>query len=188
MAERKPISKRTRFEIFKRDGFKCQYCGKSAPDVVLEIDHVIPVAHGGTNDVENLVTACRECNNGKGARELTEEALANIQKVQIDDIAERREQAEMMTEWRKALQEVVAGQLDAINSYLVSVTGDGLSENGKRNIRMLIRRFGFQEVYNSTEIAFEKYYHDNAKSWEYAFNKIGGICYNRKHRGWNNGN
>lgn len=188
MAERKPISKKLRFEIFKRDGFKCQYCGKSAPDVVLEIDHVIPVAHGGTNDIANLVTACRECNSGKGARELTDEALANIQKANLDDIAERREQAEMLTEWKKALQEVVAGQIDSIDSYLISVTDYSLTEDGKRQIRMLIRRFGFQEVYTATEIAFDSYYHDTAKSWEAAFNKIGGICYNRKYRGWKNGN
>lgn len=188
MATRKPIPKRTRFEIFKRDGFKCQYCGKAAPEVILEIDHVVPVAHGGTNDITNLVTACRECNNGKGARELSDDTIIKRQQAQLEEINERREQAEMLTEWKKALQEVVAGQIDAIDSYLVSVTGDGMTEEGKRNMRMLIRRFGFQEVYTSVEIAFEKYYHDTAKTWEYAFNKIGGICYNRKHRGWSNGN
>ena len=188
MATRKPIPKRTRFEIFKRDSFKCQYCGKAAPEVILEIDHVVPVAHGGTNDITNLVTACRECNNGKGARELSDDTIIKRQKAQLDEINERREQAEMLTEWKKALQEVVAGQIDAIDSYLVSVTGDGMTEEGKRNMRMLIRRFGFQEVYTSVEIAFEKYYHDTAKTCEYAFNKIGGICYNRKYRGWSNGN
>lgn len=188
MAERKPISKKLRFEIFKRDSFKCQYCGKSAPDVVLEIDHIIPVAHGGTNDIENLVTACRECNSGKGARELTDEALANIQKAQLDDIAERREQAEMLTEWKRVQLELVAGQLEAIDAYLITVTGTALTEDNKRQLRIQLRRFGFQEVYTSTEIAFEKYYNDTAKSWEDAFNKIGGICYNRKYRGWKNGN
>lgn len=34
------ISKRVRFDVFKRDSFKCQYCGKSAPDVILEVDHI----------------------------------------------------------------------------------------------------------------------------------------------------
>ena len=43
MAKRKNLSKSVRFEVFKRDSFKCQYCGKSAPDVVLEVDHIIPV-------------------------------------------------------------------------------------------------------------------------------------------------
>lgn len=65
--QRKPLSVRTRFEVFKRDEFTCRYCGRTTPDVVLEIDHVVPVAEGGTNDTMNLVTACWECNSGKSA-------------------------------------------------------------------------------------------------------------------------
>ena len=53
MAERKPLSKKIRFEVFKRDSFTCQYCGKSALDVVLELDHIKPVAKGGSNAKQN---------------------------------------------------------------------------------------------------------------------------------------
>lgn len=63
---RKPLSKRTRFEVFKRDGFTCQYCGKQPPEATLECDHIDPVVAGGTNDMANLTTSCRECNSGKG--------------------------------------------------------------------------------------------------------------------------
>ena len=70
MAERKALSKKTRFEIFKRDLFTCQYCGATPPDVVLEVDHIMPVAGGGTNDEMNLITSCVDCNRGKGKREL----------------------------------------------------------------------------------------------------------------------
>lgn len=62
---RKPISKRLRYKILFRDGHTCQYCGKSAPDAELQIDHIIPVAHGGTNDENNLLAACFDCNLGK---------------------------------------------------------------------------------------------------------------------------
>ena len=62
---RKPISKRTRFEVFKRDMFSCQYCGKKSPDVVLHVDHIKPVSKGGKNTITNLITACRDCNLGK---------------------------------------------------------------------------------------------------------------------------
>lgn len=55
-----------RFFIMNRDGFRCRYCGRSPEDgVVLEIDHVVPISAGGTYDVCNLVTTCRECNLGK---------------------------------------------------------------------------------------------------------------------------
>ncbi len=65
MADRKPISKKTRFEVFKRDKFTCQYCGRMSPDVILEVDHIKPVADGGTNKLINLITSCRDCNRGK---------------------------------------------------------------------------------------------------------------------------
>lgn len=65
MGERKPLSKRVRFEVFKRDEFACQYCGRHPPDVVLECDHVTAIANGGTDVEENLITACLDCNRGK---------------------------------------------------------------------------------------------------------------------------
>lgn len=65
-----PLSKRTRFEIFKRDGFVCQYCGSRPPDVVLEVDHIDPRANGGSNDHINLVTSCEPCNRGKSDKKL----------------------------------------------------------------------------------------------------------------------
>lgn len=59
------LSVRTRFEVLKRDGFTCRYCGGVSPEVVLEVDHVVPVCEGGTDDPINLVTSCWSCNHGK---------------------------------------------------------------------------------------------------------------------------
>lgn len=70
MANRKSTGKRLRFEIFKRDGFTCQYCGKQPPEAVLVVDHIMPVASGGDNDPLNLVTACEVCNQGKADKKL----------------------------------------------------------------------------------------------------------------------
>ena len=70
MAERKPLSKKLRFQILNRDNFTCQYCGRKAPDVILEVDHIVPVAKGGKTEVENLITACHDCNSGKKAESL----------------------------------------------------------------------------------------------------------------------
>ena len=50
---------------------KCQYCGFAAPDVILNVDHIKPIAADGDNDIGNLITACMECNLGKGPRELS---------------------------------------------------------------------------------------------------------------------
>lgn len=63
---RKPV--RIRYDILARDNYTCQYCGRKAPDVVLHIDHMVPVSKGGTDEPTNLITACADCNEGKGPR------------------------------------------------------------------------------------------------------------------------
>lgn len=61
-----PISKRLRFEVLRRDNFRCFYCGTRANEgKPLAIDHVTPRALGGTDDMANLVAACTDCNIGK---------------------------------------------------------------------------------------------------------------------------
>lgn len=66
------LSVRTRFEVFKRDEFCCQYCGRRSPDVVLEVDHIVPRCEGGTDDPINLRTSCWDCNHGKAGVPLNE--------------------------------------------------------------------------------------------------------------------
>lgn len=61
------VSKRLRYEVLRRDGHACRYCGASAPDVKLTVDHVVPVALGGGDESANLVTACASCNSGKSS-------------------------------------------------------------------------------------------------------------------------
>lgn len=68
MAKRKAITSGVRFDVLSRDRFTCQYCGASAPDVSLEIDHVTPVSRGGDNSRANLIAACHACNSGKKAK------------------------------------------------------------------------------------------------------------------------
>lgn len=70
MSSRKSISNKLRFQILDRDRYTCQYCGATAPDAKLQIDHIVAVKNGGTNDEDNLVTACFECNSGKSARRI----------------------------------------------------------------------------------------------------------------------
>lgn len=61
------ISARLRFEVFHRDDFTCQYCGRMAPDVVLEVDHMLSRHDGGSDEISNLIAACFECNRGKSS-------------------------------------------------------------------------------------------------------------------------
>lgn len=61
------VSKTLRYQVFRRDNHTCYYCGRSAPEVKLTIDHVVPEALGGRDVPENLRTACTDCNGGKSA-------------------------------------------------------------------------------------------------------------------------
>lgn len=63
---RSPLPPSLRYKILKRDRFTCKSCGARAPEVELEVDHIIPTSKGGTDDEKNLVATCTECNRGKG--------------------------------------------------------------------------------------------------------------------------
>ena len=87
-------------KVFRRDHFKCQYCGLDGLRVfenwlVLTIDHVHPHAHGGTRKMDNLVTACRPCNLLKGKR-----IFASVDDARKFVLSKREE-------WRRLYQEQV---------------------------------------------------------------------------------
>lgn len=116
---RKPIPKRVRFEVFKRDGFRCTYCGQRPPEVVLVVDHVVPVADGGGDEAENLTTACFTCNSGKGAIPLgrvmpsiDEEAMIEA----MQEVAERRMAMEGFYAEQRAYQEDVNAIVDQVQA------------------------------------------------------------------------
>jgi 5-methylcytosine-specific restriction endonuclease McrA len=69
----RPRVKLTRREVFARDGYACQYCGRQTNDLTL--DHVVPRHRGGTHTWDNLVTACKACNHRKGGKFLDEAKL-----------------------------------------------------------------------------------------------------------------
>ncbi len=62
--------KRIASQIFSRDGYKCAYCGITGGK--LEVDHVVPISKGGSNDLSNLTTACQKCNRQKKDKSVQE--------------------------------------------------------------------------------------------------------------------
>lgn len=182
MAERKKISKTLRFEVFKRDSFKCQYCGRGIDETILEVDHITPVAEGGTNDIFNLITSCRDCNRGKGKRKLSDKNLAQKESKYLEEEQERLEQSQMVIKWKKELLKQREEEIDAINDLILTVANGSLTEDGRRGIRNVIQQFSFQEVYEATEISLSQYYDGTEWSIKKALQKIGGICWNRRHQ------
>lgn len=91
------ISKRTRFEVFKRDAFTCKYCGRKPPEVVLNADHMLARSKGGPDTMENLVTACFDCNSGK-----SDVSLSAIPKA-LEELAKTRREKARQMRWMRAL-------------------------------------------------------------------------------------
>ncbi len=176
MTKRKGISKTIRFEVFKRDSFTCQYCGKSAPDTVLEVDHIIPVSKGGDNNISNLITSCFDCNRGKSDKKLSENQTIKKQKDELDNLNKRREQLEMMSEWRTELIDIENKEADRLMKLVSDSLGlkSKLTDIGRTKMKKIIKKYGFDEVLESATIAYEQYDIDEA------FYKIESIIKNRK--------
>lgn len=184
MAERKAISKRLRFEVFKRDSFTCQYCGKSAPDVVLHIDHIVPVKEGGKNDITNLVCSCESCNMGKGAIKLSDDSAVKKEKKQLDELNEKREQLELMMKWKKELLTMDDKQFKFISEEFRRCTDRYyLMDCMKPKVRQWIKKFGFEKVFDVIATSCEQYLqHDKEgtvtqESANKALDYIPKICY-----------
>ena len=90
--KRKEQGKSSSWQIFNRDNFTCQYCGKNPTEdnVKLNVDHIKPRTSGGTDDFENLITACEQCNCEKGTMRLYNEVA--FKKRLIDYIRRQHEQ------------------------------------------------------------------------------------------------
>jgi hypothetical protein len=170
------ISKKMRFEVFKRDSFTCQYCGAKAPDVVLHADHVEPVKEGGKDSILNLVTACFGCNSGKGALRLSDESALQKSRKQAELLQERREQIEMIAMWHKELVENESLATLEVAKNIPMPEDRSLNEQGLKSISRWIRKFGMAEVLTASKLAFEQYYSGDLETWEKAFHKVAGIA------------
>ena len=183
MTKRKLISKRVRFEVFKRDSFKCQYCGNAAPEVVLQLDHISPVSRGGKSDILNLITSCGDCNSGKSNVELTDDAAIKKQKAQLDELNLRREQLEMLVSWRKELSSLSDRAVEACHdAYKIAARGWYLNDGGLATLRKYVTDYGVGAVLGAIETARNNYLKPDRDGKlaqdqvDRAWSKIGGIC------------
>lgn len=99
------VSKRTRYEVLRRDSFLCRYC--RAEGTQLTVDHVVPVALGGTDAPDNLVAACRDCNAGKAASSPDEATVAQVSDDAVRWAAAMRLAAKKRARSRKAARTYV---------------------------------------------------------------------------------
>jgi len=145
--KRKSLPVSLRFEVFKRDSFTCQYCGRRAPDVVLELEHINPVSKGGSDELLNLITSCWQCNSGKGDRLLSDDAVLVRQHAQLAELQERRAQLDMLLKWRDGNADLVSQQVEAFcEQWKKVVPGWTINESGKPDVVRLIKKHGIARV------------------------------------------
>jgi hypothetical protein len=189
MAERKQLGKKLRFEVFKRDSFTCQYCGASAPDVLLEVDHLRPVSKDGDNDVLNLITSCQGCNRGKSNIEINDSSAVKKQKAQLDALQARREQLDAMLEWRKGLAKIGDVEVSAVVDALRAQPGEyGPNDAGKALIKKWCKKYDIAEILDALSTSFDQYlkFCDgdvDDDSWEKSFAMIPRIIDMRRRGG-----
>lgn len=174
MSDRTPVSKRVRFEVFKRDGFTCQYCGATPPKVVLEVDHVDPVAAGGTNDMDNLVTSCFPCNRGK-----SDVLLSVVPQSLADKAAEVAEREEQLAGY----QAILRAKRERIEDDVWSVFArwreqDETTHERFNSVKRFIERLGLDEVFDAVDITLAA----NIRSGRGEFRYFCKVCWNKVSR------
>jgi hypothetical protein len=129
VSKRKPISQSLRFDVLEKDNFACQYCGAKATDdnVLLEIDHIVPVSQGGGNNIENLTTSCKKCNMGKGVKKLGAKKRLTLRQKEIRELEQKREQLEAYIKSRLNKTEEIKPLIDYINHIIKINTGFGFT-------------------------------------------------------------
>jgi hypothetical protein len=175
LAARKAISKSVRFEIFKRDGFVCQYCGDHPPKAVLHVDHIVAVKNGGRNDMDNLVTSCLSCNLGKSARPLTE--VPRSLKDKALEVQEREAQLRGYHE----IMEQKRSRLEGEMWHIAEIFDPGCSKKGidrgyLRSIKSFIDKLGFHEVLEAMDLAISK---QHIYSESRRFRYFCAVCWNK---------
>lgn len=173
MADRKPLSKRVRFEVFKRDGFVCQYCGAHPPHVLLHADHIVPVAEGGGNEETNLITACQPCNQGK-----SDVPLSVVPKSLGEKAAEIEEREAQIAGYRDVIRaresRIDDDAWEVAETLIPGCRKDGLRKDWFRSIKMFNDRMDMFEVKKSAEAAYAR------QRGEYArFKYFCGICWKK---------
>lgn len=173
------ISKKMRFEVFKRDGFQCGYCGKTPPEVVLEVDHIDPKSKGGKDEINNYLTACFDCNRGKKDIPLTKAPAQLSENLEILKLKE-----DQLKEYRKFVKKIETRINNDIRSidiiYQEAYPDWQLSKQFKNtSVKKFLSLLPLHEVEEAMEIATSKFDKNNNYSRENAISYFCGVCWRK---------
>lgn len=170
---RAALSKRVRFDVFKRDAFTCQYCGAHPPQAILHVDHINPVALGGGNDPDNLVTACAGCNLGKSAKPL--DCVPASLAARAEEVAEREAQIAGYAAVIEAARKRVEADAWTIAVVLNHRAADGYPRDRLNSIKRFLQDLHVGDLLEAADAAVLRFPHAEARAFRY----FCGICWKR---------
>jgi hypothetical protein len=169
------LSKRVRFEVFKRDDFTCAYCGRTPPAVTLEADHIVPRVEGGGDEVENLTTSCMDCNRGKAGVPLENKTAVEDLRSRTELIAERERQILSYNEVREAQRIRIETDLARAWDYWFERYGEETMPRyytpNESILRHYVKNLPLADVLDAIDIAVAKFPAPRAAAPKY----FGGI-------------
>lgn len=173
MAKRTPVKQKIRFEIFKRDGFTCQYCGQSTPAIVLELDHIQPVCKGGDNEEDNLITSCFDCNRGKAGNELNQVIPPLLDKIPM--MKEKEEQLKEYDKLRRSLKRKFRARIKRVEKVFIGYYPSKVfTDDFFPSVDKFIDLLGLDEVIDNLDKSCSR-----TQSSDHALNYFCKMCWNQ---------
>lgn len=176
MVKRESVSTGKRFNLFKRDGFTCQYCGNKPPAVVLEIDHILPVSKGGRSVDHNLITSCFTCNRGK-SDSLLDDVPQPIAE-QLQEQVERQQQLEAYNAFLMKARKAKQKNAKDLRKYWNESFGVELCDNkGFQGVKLqtmqtFVDKMPVAKIMDAIDIARSKVNYESR-----AFKYFCGVCW-----------
>lgn len=172
------ITKKIRFEVFKRDGFACAYCGKTPPAVTLEVDHIEPVSKGGKDEIANLITACFDCNRGK--KDIPLEKIPNKLLENLEVLQEQEDQLKAYRKLVKKVQVRIEADIDEVRSVYTDYYGwklNGIPE--AESIKRFLQHLPKHEVIDAMGRVIVKFPNPIYRDAPDLFRYFCGICWRK---------
>lgn len=167
------VSKKVRFDVFKRDGFTCQYCGRTPPAVVLEADHIDPKANGGLDVIHNLITACADCNRGKSSALLT--TIPESLTVRAQGLAEREAQLKAYSKLQKTIKGREDKDIDAVQkAFQALYPSQSFTTQFRESVRHFLQHLPVEVLCDAMNMAISR-----MADAERAASYFCGICWRK---------
>lgn len=180
---RETIKPKLRFQVFTRDDFTCQYCGRKPDqdDVILHVDHTVSVKDGGTNDIENLITSCRDCNYGKGAKSILKRTRTEADLIEELDLAkERLEQIKALNKQKKSIKKIQENITKESMVWAIDITDGNLNEKCYIQVQKLKEKGKYTDevLKRALEITYDRHTSNNFEKVEKFMAYLQGVANN----------